>query len=154
MSTRILRSGGLSRQAANMATLTAENSNISKTPVSLSEYVQMEEYDKFFNPRSPVKIVKNQCPDCGVKVGRGRLPCHSLMHTCHESYVCQLLDADGKDCHKPCLSKDKESEKTVKNLAFWYICLASFIFRTAIKRFKLIFRQFAWPRDLLKESKN
>ena len=129
------RRGGLARRAARMAAITARRTItppeemprrssrlVAKTTqraITLSELnnpimcepIQMEEIDKNFNPSSPIILKPNQCPDCGVKVGSGRMPCHSRMHTQEEAYVCQIPNEDGTDCHKPCITKDKKGVK-------------------------------------------
>lgn len=129
------RRGGLARRAANMAAITARRnitppvveprqssrlaSKAAQTVIALSEAttpclcepIQMEEIDTNFNPSSPIRLKPNQCPDCGAKIGSGRMPCHSRMHTQEDAYVCQIPDEDGNDCHKPCITKDKESVK-------------------------------------------
>ena len=71
----------------------------------LAENIQMEEFDKKFNPEGSIKLMNNQCEQCGVIIAeKSRLPSHHRFHTCEDTLVCRLPGKDGNVCNKPCIA--------------------------------------------------
>ena len=106
--TRVLRSSRIIPAVKNISPTSIASVIVGAVLVSS---IQMEEYDENFNPREPIVLGSNQCPECGVTVKSGRMPTHLRYHYCDEMLVCRLKKADGTACLKPCISNSNESVK-------------------------------------------